>query len=961
MSGPHIPDATYRLQLNAGFTFDDAAALLPYLKALGFSHCYLSPYLKARAGSPHGYDIVDHTAIDPELGGDAGLERLVAALAEHGMGQVLDLVTNHMGVGGNDNGWWLSVLEHGPASPYAEYFDIDWHPVKEALRGKVLCPFLGDHYGSVLESGDLELAFDAEPGEFRVHYYEHRFPLAPETYPGVLEDGLEVLSARLGPDDPDLRELESIITALNHLPERGVTAPERVEERLREAEVQKGRLATLCGRCPPVREHVAAAVRRFNGDPEDRHSFDKLHQLLEAQPYRLAYWRVASDEINYRRFFDINELAGLRMEAPHVFHATHERVRELVASGRVDGLRLDHPDGLHDPLAYLRRLRRTLRWTTPAEARTGTGLPAYTVVEKILAGYEHLPEDWPVHGTTGYDFSFVTGGLFVDPESEEALNKLYTRFTGRTVDFEAVLYERKRFTIQAQLSSDLTVLANLLDRIAQLNRGTRDFTLNGLRDALTEVVACFPVYRTYIRPGRVADSDVRYVEWAVAQAKKKRAATDPDILDFIRDLLLQRRTEAMRPFDRRLALRFTMKFQQYTAPVMAKSLEDTTFYVYNRLVSLNEVGGEPRRFGVSVSAFHHANQDRGRRWPHAMLATSTHDAKRGEDVRARIHVLSEMPRAWREHVYRWRRLNANKKGTADGEPAPSPNDEYLLYQTLLGAWPLEELDDAGLAGFRERIRAYLLKAVREAKLHTSWVHPNEEYEEAVSGFVDRVLAMPNRNPFLTDFVPFQRQVARFGALNGLAQTLLRLTAPGVPDTYQGSELWDLNLVDPDNRRPVDYGRRRALLDSLQQQNPAPRDLLAGFEDGRVKLDCIRRSLGLRRAHPALFRDGDYLPLDCHGDKADHLCAFARCHAGQWAVIVVGRWFARLTAGAAPIPMDPVHWGDTWLELPEEAPAVLTDVLTDRPLEVDRRDGRPALPARSLLTELPGALLTASPD
>ena len=960
MNGPRIPDATYRLQLNAGFTFDDAAALVPYLKALGISHCYLSPYLKARAGSPHGYDIVDHSAIDPELGGEAGLDRLNRALEEHGMGQILDLVTNHMGVGGDDNEWWLDVLEHGPASPYADHFDIDWHPLKESLRGKVLCPFLGDHYGSVLEDGDLALRIDPESGSFSVFYYDHRFPLAPETYPTVLEDGLDALTEGFGAHQPDLLELESIITALKHLPDRHVGAPDRVEERLREAGIQKGRIAALYRDSEVIRRHVEQAVARFNGEPGVPASFDPLHRLLEIQPYRLAYWRVAADEINYRRFFDINDLAGLRMEEPRVFHATHTRVRDLVAAGKVDGLRLDHPDGLHDPLAYLRRLRRTLRWALPAAERTSGGPPVYTVVEKILAAHEYLPEDWPVHGTTGYDFALVAGGLFVDPDAEPALDQTYRRFTGRNADFDAVLYERKRLTIQAQLSSDLTVLANLLDRIAQLNRRTRDFTLNGLRDALIEVVACFPVYRTYIRPGQVSDSDVKYVEWAVAQAKKRRAAADPDILDFIRDLLLQRRNGELAPLDRRLALRFTMKFQQYTAPVMAKAMEDTTFYVHHRLTSLNEVGGDPRRFGVSVAAFHHANQERARRWPHGLLATSTHDAKRGEDVRTRIHALSELPEEWRHHVHRWRRLNESKKGTAGGEPAPSANDEYLIYQTLTGAWPMEEMDDDGLAQFRGRIRDYLLKAVREAKLHTSWVHPNEEYEEAVAGFVERLLGSLHRNPFLADFLPFQQRIARFGALNGLSQALLRLTAPGVPDTYQGSELWDLNLVDPDNRRPVDYDHRGTLLASLQREEPDPGRLLAGFADGRIKLDLIRRTLALRQARPELFRDGDYLPLECHGGQADHLCAFARRRGEEWAIVIAGRWFARLTGGADPIPLEPDLWSDTWVELPGDAPNPLHDILTGRPVEVSHRAGRPVLPARAVLATLPTALLTARP-
>jgi (1->4)-alpha-D-glucan 1-alpha-D-glucosylmutase len=968
-----IPRATYRLQFNRDFTFAQAADLVPYLDELGISHCYASPYLRARAGSPHGYDIIDHAALNPEIGSQEDYRRFVTILHQHAMGQILDLVPNHMGVGGSDNAWWLGVLENGPASVYAQFFDIDWEPAKLELQGKVLLPTLGDHYGSVLEGGELQLKFDAARGELAVHYYEHRFPVDPATYPLVLGRRLERLVMSLGPESPFLLEFQSVVTAFEHLPPRRDSRPHRVAERDRDKEIRKQHLVRLCQACPDIQRFIEGNVKEFNGQAGDSASFDHLHRLLEAQAYRLAYWRVASDEINYRRFFDINDLAGLRMENEQVFEATHSLVRDLIAQGDLDGLRIDHPDGLQNPLQYYERLARyTIQpVTTPLAGDASSNghrekpRAPYVVVEKILAAYEHLPEDWPVHGTTGYDFANQVNGLFVHPGSEQQMDQIYAQFIGRGFEFEDLLYERKHLIMRVALASELNVLANQIERISETDRHSRDYTLNGLRDALMEVVACFPVYRTYVASDQMSADDRRYVEWAVARAKGRNPAADVSIFDFIRDALLPEQHAAQDEATHQSLVAFAMKFQQYTAPVMAKGLEDTAFYVFNRLVSLNEVGGDPRRYGTSIAAFHRANQERLKRWPHAMLATSTHDSKRSEDVRARIDVLSEIPMEWRRRLARWTRLTRRKRRISEGRPVPSRNDEYLLYQALVGAWPLDPLDAETLALFRERIASYMLKAVREAKVYTSWVNPNQEYEEALLHFVDGLLTEPDRNPFLADFVPFQRSISRFGMLNSLSQVLLKLTCPGVPDVYQGNEIWDFSLVDPDNRRAVDYARRRRMLEELRQQMSADpgaradaaRELFDKLEDGRAKMYVTWTALSVRREWSELFEKGDYVPLLGEGSFAEHLCAFSRTHGPQCLVTIAPRWYATMQETAqTKIPLG-AAWADTSIELPtlSEDPQFL-NLLTGEVLVPELRDGRWMLAAKELFASFPAALL-----
>lgn len=964
-----IPRATYRLQFNRGFTFAQAADLVPYLHDLGISHVYASPYLKARPGSMHGYDIVDHNALNPEIGSQEDFDRFIAALHEYGMEQMLDVVPNHMGIMYGDNVWWLDVLENGQASVYAEFFDIDWAPLKDELRGKVLVPVLGDQYGVVLERGELRLAFDRERGEFSIFYYEHRFPVDPAEYPRIISYRLDRLDAVLGADHPKLVELQSLTTAFGYLPQRYETSADRTAERNRDKEIHKRHLASVCAEVPEIAQFIGDNIDEINGIAGDAESFDLLHDIIKAQAYRLAYWRVASDDINYRRFFDVNDLAALKMERDDVFEATHRLVLDLAAQGKVAGLRIDHSDGLYDPVQYFERLQnrfaaRPVGEDADAAARF-SGRPIYLVIEKITAAYERVSEDWAVYGTTGYRFANVLNGLFIDAAAEAKMTRIYSDFIGERIDFDELLYRCKRLIMKVSLASELNVLANQLSRIALSDRHTCDFTVNALRDALAEIVACFPVYRTYVRPNHVSDEDRRFIDWAVSAATRRSQAADITIFDFVRSVLLTSIGEGKRQAYRDSVTAFAMKFQQFTGPVMAKGMEDTSFYRYNRLISLNEVGGDPRRFGMSLNAFHGASQDRAKVWPHTMLATSTHDSKRSEDVRARIDVLSEIPGQWKLHLRRWRRLNRSRKRVVRDMPAPSANDEYLLYQTLIGIWPLDELDQAGLDALRERIENTMLKVVREAKMHSSWINPDPDYEEAVVAFVRALLGSRERNLFLADFMPFQRQISRIGMFNSLSQVLIKLTAPGVPDIYQGNEIWDFSLVDPDNRRSIDFQRRRTLLEDLQvyvgaddaQLAARARSLMDTPEDGRMKLYVTSRTLALRRERQEGFANGDYLPLAANGACADNLCAFARVHREWSAITVAPRFYTRLVSETEPLPLGEPAWRDTAIAAPPgPAGRNYRNLFTGELIATEEQDGRVVFAVRRLLASFPVALL-----
>jgi (1->4)-alpha-D-glucan 1-alpha-D-glucosylmutase len=912
--GPaRVPRATYRLQMHHDFTFRHAAAIVPYLAELGVSDLYASPYLLARPGSLHGYDIVDHTRLNPEIGTDDDHTRLTGRLREHGMGHLLDIVPNHMGIGA-DNRWWWDVLENGPSSPYAPYFDIDWQPYKPELEGKVLLPVLGDQYGAVLERGELKLVYD--DGAFRLEYFAHRFPAAPAPTAAVLRQALALLDGVLDEEHPDRMELESIATALERLPARRRTDPPSVAERRRERRVTRRRLSGLYQLSPQVAQALDRAVAVFNGDPADPRSFDHLDRMLDEQGYRLAFWRVAAEEINYRRFFDVNELAGVRVELPRVFEDTHRLVLRLVREGKVTGLRIDHPDGLFHPRAYLRELQAE---TAGVDAKE----PFYVVVEKILTGEEELPADWACAGTVGYEFLNHLNGLFVDPAAAEAMELAYRRFAHSRDLFGDLVYQKKRLILRTSLVSELTVLTTLLSRLSERSRRSRDFTWGSLREALRDVVACFPVYRTYIdaHAGEVTARDRDYVDRAVRHARRRNPGVSASIFEFIRSVLLLRWPESLDEAAREEHARFVMKFQQLTGPVMAKGVEDTAFYVFNRLVSLNEVGGEPDRFGVPPDELHAWLLERAERWPHALSASSTHDTKRSEDVRARINVLSEIPDLWEERVRRWAELNAEKRPAEEGEPVPDRNDEYLLYQTLVGAWPLGGTEDQAHQDFVARVQRYMDKATREAKVHTSWINPNEAYDRGLAEFVAAILSREGGSEFLDDFLAFQPVVARLGMVNALAQTLVKLTAPGVPDVYQGQEIWDFSLVDPDNRRPVDYEVRRTMLAELKGRvteddlRELCRELVEGWEDGRIKLYVTMTALGLRNALPHVYTGGEYLPLAASGDRADHVFAFARRGGGDAVVTIVPRLVATLTRERDFALPDGETWKGTSLALP----------------------------------------------
>jgi len=930
MSHPSVPSATYRFQFNKDFTFAQAAALAEYLRELGISHVYASPYFKASPGSTHGYDVTDHSALNPEVGSTQDYEAYVDALKRNGLGQIADFVPNHMGIGPL-NPYWMDVLENGRGSRYALFFDIDWHPLKEELADKVLLPILGDQYGRVLEKGELKLNF--EQGCFHLTYFETRLPINPRSYGVVLNKALELGAPP--PEDEGGIEIQSIVTATGHLPHRSETTPEKVAERAREKEVIKKRLERLCQEHPRMAEAIGAAVQFYNGQAGDPHSFDPLDALIGQQAYRLSFWRVAAEEINYRRFFDINNLAAIRMELPEVFEATHRFVFELIKSGAVTGLRIDHVDGLWNPREYLEALQRKYSEVTGA---AGDGRDLYLLVEKILMSGEKLRPDWPVHGTTGYTFANQVNELLVDRTAEKALTETYQRFIDAKPRYADLVYQKKQLIMQLSLASEVHVLAHMLNRLSEKNRWYRDFTLSALTMAVREVIACFPVYRTYAEPGReLSDNDRQVIERAVRGARRRNPGMEASIFQFLRDTLLLRFPENIDEADREEHLRFVMKFQQCTSPITAKGVEDTAFYIYNRLVALNEVGGEPDHFGAAPEVFHRQNAARQAGFPHAMLATSTHDTKRGEDARARLAAISEIPDAWRRAVQRFRTANRKHKRDVEGEQAPDANEEYLIYQTLAGAWPL---DGAITGEFLTRIQQYMTKAIKEAKVNSSWIQPNENWDAAVGEFIAAILGTGKRNTFPELFGSLADQIAQLGAINSLSQTLIKLTVPGVPDIYQGNEIWNLSLVDPDNRRPVDYEKRRQAL--AESAEASADDLLNHWRDGRIKLFLTHKLLRYRREHFDLFAKGDYLPVQVSGAFAESVFAYVRRHEGLTLLVIAPRLSGRV--GFPPIGE---LWQDTALDFQPSHP--LRDLFTGRDFSPRLAEGLAALPFAAFVT------------
>ncbi len=937
--------STYRLQFNKDFTFQDATKLLDYLSDLGITHLYASPILRSRPGSTHGYDVIDPARLNPELGTEADFLLLQNELRNRGMGLILDIVPNHMSAS-SENSWWMDVLEHGTESAYASYFDVDWHPPSRTLDGKVLLPVLGRPFAEVLEAGEFKLVFSE--GRLFVQYFESLFPLAPGTYCGILGKNIERLRDKIGEGSTAYQEYSGIVAAFAELPSPAtVKAGEAGDKRLRFEDLRE-RLRQVVNGNADVESFLRERLIEFAGQANDPASFSPLERLLAEQFYVLSYWQNVNEEINYRRFFTITDLVGVRVEDSRVFEATHALITRLAGQPPVDGLRIDHIDGLRDPLAYLNRLREQLS-NDPAPTREIS-----IFVEKILGRRERLPREWPASGTTGYDFLNALNGAFVDPKGAKCIEEIYDRFVGKNLIYADLLYQKKKLVMSTLLGVEMRSLAHQLILLADKDRYARDLSRSDLTQALFESTAHVPVYRTYTRNLEVAREDAKVIEQAIQEARTRKFYLQPAHFDFIRDVLLVRNRPHLLPDQREARLNFVMRWQQFTGPLMAKAFEDTLLYVYNPLISLNEVGGEPRPSAAVADSFSRFIADRRRHWPNSMNATTTHDTKRAEDVRARINVLSEIPGQWKERLERWSKLNARSKTQVSGQQVPDRNEEIFLYQTLLGVWPANARVDASLV---ERLQAYAIKAMREAMVHTRWTLPNAAHENALKRFVAAILKPDKNNAFLQDFVAFQQSIAYSGMVNGLSQAVLKIISPGIPDFYQGSELWDLRLVDPDNRQAVDFAKRASMLEALKREVKASASfaskLAQDWEDGRIKLYAIWKALNFRRQRSELFAKGDSLELTATGPHAEHILAILRHYKREWALLVAPRWLARAQEerkGDADI-----LWRDARIELPDAAPQFWENIFTGEKISASDDDQK-SLAVGEMLLHFPITLL-----
>jgi (1->4)-alpha-D-glucan 1-alpha-D-glucosylmutase len=977
-----VPITTYRAQMHQGFTFDRAAAIVPYLERLGMGDFYASPIFEARPGSMHGYDVTRHDRMNPELGGAKRFAPFVETLREHGMGLLLDIVPNHMGIG-RDSVWWQDVLENGHASRYANFFDIDWSPLKEEMRNKLLLPILGRQYGEELEAKHIQVAL--EDGKFYVKYYEdHRMPAAPRSIPLIFfRRPIGTLPSEQETEGMP-QELVDVLRELTQLPPHETTDPQLQADRRQRLEILLPRLRGVLTseEAQPV---IRRALEAINGREGDPHSFDALHEFLNVQPYRLAFWRTSGEEINYRRFFDVNDLVGLRMETPEVFAETHCLIRELLAKKQVTGLRIDHCDGMFNPRQYLIRLQllylaSQCAGPKPVSETAANGIeravldqvrgydwsashgPLYVVVEKILEPREHMPREWPVHGTSGYDFVYFANNIFIQRDNVKAFTTLYDRILGHSANPDEIIYRSKLQVMLSSLASEVHVLTNMLSKIAAADRHARDFTDNILESVVRETIACFPVYRTYTdERGSYPEQDIAFIRGAIRQAKRRNPDIDASAFDFLSDMLLlhRRHQTSSRDIDPQ-QLRFALKFQQLTGPVMAKGVEDTTFYVYNRFVSSNEVGGDARSFGITMDLWHSSNKERLAISPDSMLTTSTHDTKRSEDVRNRLNVLSEIPGTWAGAVRRWQRMNARAKRTlADGRVAPDANEEYLLYQTIAGVWPWREDEPGGRESILKRLQEYAAKALSEAKVNLSWINPDPEYVAAVQGWIADIIVPGKRGRetlFMQVLQKLLPQIRLFGGVNSLAQVVLKATCPGVPDFYQGTELWDLSLVDPDNRRPVDYVLRERMLAHLdaiaEQQGPAAvaAEVTGDISDGAIKLWTTAQVLRLRRAEHALFRHGSYLPLSAADAAEQHVIAHARQYEEKAVIVAVPRFACSLMRGDVALPLGE-SWKDWSLPLPAELHGNYRSIFTGETMTAEG-----ALPLAQVFADFPVAVL-----
>jgi len=950
MNRQRIPSATYRLQFNNKFGFKEANALIPYLHALGITDLYASPVFKARPGSQHGYDVTDPRTLNPELGNSEEFFSLIDALSKNEMGLVLDLVPNHMAAS-SENRYWYDVLQSGQDSQFAYFFDIDWRSGKTGLTGKVLVPVLSEPFNEALENQKISLSI-GEKG-LQVNYNKISFPLNPNSYKSLIEKWNKELHKRYNGNNPVLTEFYNLLEIL---------AQRKGKSNINEVIHSLWRLYK---RYSFLRTFIDQQLTIINGKKGEPDSFCKLEQILSKQAYRLACWRAAGEKINYRRFFDVSELVCLHMEKKSVFDYTHHFVLELINLGKITGLRIDHIDGLYDPQAYLSRLQKAINKKSPG---------FFIVVEKILSNGEKPPVNWLVSGTTGYDFLNNLNELFVDSEGIAVLEEIYLRLGGYRSDFTSLLRSRKRFVIKELFAGEMDNLVRQLAHLAGENRYGRDIKQEDLNQALIETTACLRVYRTYIRDFKVEGSDRFYILDALTAARQRQPEAGPGF-DFLQNVLLLDFKNRQSFGQANSWLRFVMRWQQFTGPVMAKGCEDTALYVFNRLISFNEVGSNPGTAGISMDEFHRRNRTRLQLIPHTMNATSTHDTKRSEDVRARINVLTEIPELWSGQLVKWRRNNLAAKKILNDQTVPDGNMESLIYQTLVGTWPLNEKE---FPAFRERLNDYLIKAAREAKLHTKWLQPDKDYEDALGHFVDSILDPSQSNIFLNDFVQFQKIISYYGAINSLAQVLLKITSPGIPDFYQGTELWDFSLVDPDNRRPVDYSERPKIIEKISGEEAVNlectvKNLFENWKDGWIKLFLTYKALNFRKTYRDLFETGDYLSLESTGKGLKHTCSFARHMNGRWIISAVVRLPARLIIENGKTwskdrsedvefiraePPTGTVWGNSAIILPEQSPDYWENVLTGEKLEAVKQDqsDRKGMPLASALEILPVALL-----
>jgi len=924
------PLATYRLQFNSNFRFRDAISILDYLRELGISHVYSSPVLGSRSGSGHGYDVTDPTKIDLDQGGEEEFAALQAALEERGMGLVLDLVPNHMAAS-SENRWWMDVLEFGPDSPFASYFDIDWKPPSRTLENKLLLPFLGRPFGDVLNDGELHL--DWQNGRFVLQYGEQLFPIAPSSYAQILNSPVNGKNALLESDSPSAQEWRGVLAVAQSIAlGNGALA---AADRRAKFESMCDRLHQLLIASPEVYAHVERTLEVLNGKPGTPRSFNELEHILAGQHYRLAFWQTASDAINYRRFFSITDLVGVRVDDPAVFDATHEKAIRIGLSKSCGGFRIDHIDGLREPARYLKRLRERLSSQRPERD------DPYLLVEKILEENEWLPEDWPVEGTTGYDYLNFANRLLVDERQAKRLEEIYSKWIGLTVEFEDLLYDKKKLVMRTLLGVEMRALSRVLAELARDDRYARELHPAELAEALVEVTACLPVYRTYIQSIEIPEAARKVIGDAIELARTRRSTLPAEYFNFVSEVLLLAAADYIRPEQREGRLAFVTRWQQFTGSIMAKGMEDTALYIYFPLASLNEVGGDPRLSLADPSAFHDLIARRQKNWPNSMNATTTHDTKRSEDTRARIAVLSEIPEKWDAALRCWSLGNDKFVHKANTAAVPDRNEEYLFYQTLVGVWPLHESEWTTLV---PRLQDYMIKATREAKVHTRWTTPNEAHESALRDFVAGVLDRKGNAEFCSKFEKFQRFTALYGMLNGLSQTLLKATCPGVPDCYQGAELWDLRLVDPDNRGTIDFDQRRELAGVLRETYESQNGenierMLASWQDGLVKMHVLKRALNARTEKPDLFLDGEYLPVETRGQHKDRVIAFARKNGNEWAISVSSRCVASVQAPVIGAVERREFWKQTELVLPNGAPVTWANALAGKAAAISSATGR----------------------